>query len=206
MARPTPDLVRCTDCPHGFAAGAAGRAVKRGVVTLLSGIAILSAACDSAPVAPTAQNNRVTVPDDVSGLPSDEVQRRLSGLLEPGLPADGGGLAAPGVEPTAEPDLIPIDDILDALNSGNGGGVGEIVISVSPSISQGLGEPVLRIKSPPAHGDAIVLSSSQILFVPDSGYSGSNSFEYELLDGDTPVFSAVVELRPPAVAGAEAAP
>ena len=86
---------------------------------------MLSAACGGETSGATAQGGRVTVPDDVSGLPSREVERRLGGLLEPGQPVDG-GLAAPAVEPTIAPTpAISIEDILDALNSGQGG-VGEV--------------------------------------------------------------------------------
>jgi hypothetical protein len=179
------------------AAGTAGRVTSWCVLALVSVTVLLSAACGGETAGETAQSGRVTVPDDVSGLPSGEVERRLSGLLEPGQPVDG-GLAAPGVEPTAVPTpAISIEDILDALNSGHGG-VGEIVISVSPSMSQGLANPVLRIKTPPANGSAIVLPDGQLLFVPNPGFTGSDSFEYELLDGAVPVFSAVIEVRPPA--------
>jgi hypothetical protein len=174
----------------------------------MSATVMLSAACGGETAGTTAQGGRVTVPDDVSGLPSLEVERRLGGLIEPGQPVDG-GLAAPGVEPTIAPTpAISIEDILDALNSGQGG-VGEIVISVSPSMSQGLDNPILRIKTPPANGNAVVLSESQLLFIPNPGFTGGDSFEYELLDGAAPVFSAVVEVRPPAASASgtpEAAP
>ena len=137
------------------------------------------------------------MPDTISDLPSGEVERRLSGLLEPGQPIDN-GVSAPLPEPTATPEpTISIEDILEALNSGQGG-PGEIVISVSPSMSQGLANAVLRIKTPPSNGSAIILSESQVLFVPGPGFTGGDSFEYELLDGETPVFSAIVEMRPPA--------
>jgi hypothetical protein len=133
----------------------------------------------------------VTVPDDISRLPSDEVERRLGGLIGPDR-TGGGALAAPGTEPTATP-TDPLGQILEALESR---GLSELLITVSPSLLQGLSDPRLVIKSPPTKGTAIALSVSEILFVPEEGATGSDSFEYELLDGETPVFSSVVKLRP----------
>ena len=170
---------------------------RRTVIAMcwLMTVMVIASACGQAgpgeiQTVPPEDNDRVTVPDEISALPSDEVGRRLEGLFGEG----GSGLNAPDVEPTKEPDNLPLDDILNALNSG---GLSEIVISVSPSLSQGLSEPRLVIKTEPTKGRAEVLSTSKILFVPDEGATGSDSFEYELLDGPISVFSAVVELRAP---------
>ena len=154
-------------------------------------LSVFAFACEAGATQPDEPATRVTVPDEISSLPSDEVERRLEGLLGEGRP-DGPSLGAPGTEPTSTPE-DPLDEILAALNSR---GLSELLITVSPSLYEGLSEPRLVIKNPPAKGQAFTLSVSEILFVPDEGATGSDSFEYELLDGDRSVFSSSVELRP----------
>lgn len=135
----------------------------------------------------------VTVPDDISGLDFDEVERRLGRLLGD---EQASGQAAPVVEPTAAPEGPTLEEILALLNATTPvAGSGEVVISVSPETLAGLTNPLLTIKSPPSHGSATVISERQILYLPDGSSSGEDEFEYELFDGDRSVFSQVMEFK-----------
>jgi len=161
---------------------------------LMTGLLMLCSiafACETGPNQTQDQVNRVTVPDEISHLPSDEVERRLGGLLGEGG-AGGPSLGAPGSVPTATPH-DPLDQILEALESSR---LSELLITVSQSLYDDLSDPRLIIKAPPSKGQAIAISMNEILFVPNEGATGEDSFEYELLDGDVSVFSATVELRP----------
>lgn len=162
-------------------------AITIGLVMLSS----MAFACDAGPNQNQDEVNKITVPDEVSRLPSDEVERRLGGLLADGG-AGGPSLSAPDSGPTATPE-DPLDQILEALESSR---LSELLITVSPTLYHDLSDPELIIKSPPTKGQAIAISTNKILFVPDEGATGADSFEYELLDGEISVFSAVVELRP----------
>lgn len=177
----------------GYLSGNTGR--KRRLVPALSiGLVMLilaSSGCSTTTAGPESSPARVTAPDSISTLPSDELERRLGGLLGPGR-SDGPSHGAPVTEPTPTP-VDPLEEILNALESK---ALGELLITVSESLFEDLNDPRLVIKSPPAKGRALKLSSSEILFVPDDGATGSDKFEYELRDGDRAVFSAVVELRP----------
>lgn len=139
----------------------------------------------------------ITVPDDISGLDSEEVERRLGRLLNDDVPT---GQSAPDVEPTSTIDEPTLEEILALLNSATpvpatDPVTGEIVISVSPGTLAALDRPVLTIKSPPSHGSVTVISPNQILYMPDGSGDGSDSFEYELFDGDRSVVSQVMEIR-----------
>ncbi len=162
-------------------------------------VALVSAACSTGlKVSPTGAQEQVnsteiTVPDDISDLDADEVERRLGRLLGGD---DQGGQAAPRLEPTSVLDEPTLQEILDLLDPANQQpGADEIVISVSPQTLSGLIEPVLTIKSQPTHGSATVIGTSQILYVADGLSVDGDSFEYELFDGSVPVFSQVVEIR-----------
>ncbi len=137
--------------------------------------------------------SRVTVPDDITDLDSEEVERRLGRLLNGEASS---GLAAPDVEPTEEPDGPTLDEILDILNSATPEpGTGEIAIQISPATLAGLRDPVLLIKSPASHGIATVVAPNRILYVPDGSGDGTDTFEYELRDGDVTVVSQVMEIK-----------
>lgn len=144
-----------------------------------------------------SESTGITVPDDISGLDSEEVERRLGRLLSDDVPT---GQSAPNVEPTSTTGEPTLEEILALLNSATpvpatDPVTGEIVISVSPGTLAALGRPVLTIKSPPSHGSATVISPNQILYVPDGSGDGSDAFEYELFDGDRSVVSQVMEIR-----------
>ena len=159
-------------------------------------LALATAGCTSGLTGPAegtdpSNTGDVTVPDEISELNPDEVERRLSRLLAEGSVIDD-GLAAP-TEVPGEPTL---QEILDALNSGTPvAGSGEVVVSISPKTISGLENPLLTIKTPPMFGSATVMSPSQVLYVPGAGSENGDSFEYELFDGAESVIAVVVEVN-----------
>ncbi len=161
-------------------------------------IVIAAIACSSGISPAGAQDpSGVIVPDDISSLDSDEVERRLGRLL--GGEDVATGQAAPVIQPTAVPEVPDeptLEEILALLNSATPvAGSGEIVISVSPETFLSLAHPVLTIKTQPSHGSATVISPNQILYMPDGTGDGSDAFEYELFDAETHVISQVMEIR-----------
>lgn len=173
-------------------------------------VAVASVACASAAAvtpgaadgtsnlsAPGNSNNsgNVTVPDEISELDSEEVERRLGRLLSEHSAGEGDTAAAQELEPTPASNEPTLQEILDLLNFGSEfNAPKEIVISISPETISGLVDPVLTIKTPPLHGSAVVISPTRILYVPGVP-GGGDSFEYELFDGTKSVVSLVVELR-----------
>ena len=195
--------------PHAFSAViASSRGLAAGAAILL--FAFASVACasglqtppvpegasDGAGPTSTEHFTGVTVPDDTSGLDSEEVERRLGRLL--GDPGGGGSdsLAPPDVESPAAPGEPTLQEILDLLNAdATSVHRGELVFSISPETMAGLASPTLTIKTQPLHGKATVISSSQIVYMPGGPNSVGDSFEYELFDGTESVIALVVEFR-----------
>lgn len=178
---------------------------RRSVVASSLSLFLVAALACSAGLAPAGAEDPlppsdVTVPDDISNLDSEEVERRLGQLLNAGI--SGGQLAPEGrptevpVLPTQVPGEPTIEEILELLNSATPvPAMSEVVISISPRTLSGLVNPELSIKSPPAHGTATVIGPNQILYVPDGSGDGTDSFEYELMDGGEHVVSQVVEVK-----------
>ena len=168
---------------------------------LLAGLCAFTLACGNELPSKLEQREgqptRITVPDEISGLHADEVDRRLSGLIGgAGLTEDGGGFAAPGVEPTPSPASPSIDDILSALGTDETR-LGQLVFTVGPAESRQFAVPRLRVTTQPAHGEVTVISPNRILFIPGPSFEGSDVIGYEILDGDESVFSGLIELLAP---------
>ncbi len=163
------------------------------VAVLSVAIACAGGAAAAPAGAQSPDTSDVTVPDNISNLDSDEVDRRLGRLLGSD-PAGQGALAASG-SPTEAKDPL-LEEIRDLISSATPVPfTGEIVVSVSPRTLAGLGDPVLVIRSQPSHGVATVVSRNEISYVPRDARVKTDSFEYELLDGDVHVVSQIVEIR-----------
>lgn len=131
----------------------------------------------------------VTVPDEVSQLDAAEVEQRLGRLV------GSSNRPAPASAPTSVPVELTPEEILALLNSGTPvPDQREVRISISPRTISRLTHPELTIKAWPLHGTVEVTAPNEITYVPDGTGGGQDSFEYELFDGETPVFSQVVEV------------
>lgn len=156
---------------------------------LIAALVSLTAIACSSTSSEVSEKNSVIVPDDITAMDAREVERRLGGLLN----ESESGQAAQVIEPLD--DEAAIDEILGLLDQPTGTSASEIVISVSPKTLASLLAPRLTIKVQPEHGTASVISSNQILYVPDRAGSGTDAFEYELFDGEVSVISQVMEIR-----------
>lgn len=129
----------------------------------------------------------VTVPDEVTTLDRDELDRRLGRLLA----GEGHAMGAPVAGASDEP---PVDDVLHAIDPMKPLPA-EVVVTISPITLSRLTSPVLKIKSAPGHGSVTVRSPSSIVYTPDGTGDGTDSFEYELFDTGELIVAQVFEVR-----------
>ncbi len=72
---------------------------------------------------------------------------------------------------------------------------GSVTINVTSNDSDADGDPLtVTAVGTPSHGTATIVSASSVRYVPNSGYSGSDSFTYTVSDGRGGTASATVQI------------
>ena len=112
------------------------------------------------------------------------------------MTACGGGSGSgsgSGSDSTSGP-AEPLTAVDDTASVDQGSSVNIDVLANDSFGDEGPGDEPLRIASAPSNGSAMVAGDDTIDYTPDSDFSGSDSFQYEITDASGDTASATVEV------------